>query len=110
VFDVLTTLRQPRLFGCVVPHRANTEGDLTLRTKLTAATALAGSLMFATLGWGLSGSANAAPTPALQHDAGMLTLVAQEGGGGDRGASASGGGGGVVPSAPDELMAAIAAR
>ena len=67
-----------------------------MRTKLTAATALAGSLMFATLGWGLSGPANAAPTPALKGDAGMLTLVARNGGGngGGGGASVSGGGNG----------------
>src|SRR5262245_49029087 len=68
------------------------KGDILMRTKFLAATALAGSLAVALLMWGPA-QATPAPTSTQATNGGLVTLVAQEGGGGGAGA---GGGGGHV--------------
>ena len=64
-----------------------------MRTKLLAATALAGSLTIASWMWG---AAQATPAPSAQAtNSGLVTLIAQQGGGGGGGGGhVSGGGGG----------------
>jgi hypothetical protein len=63
-----------------------------MRTKLLAATALAGSLAMASVIWG---SAQATPAPLLHAPSnGTVTLVGHEGGGGGGGGGRGGGGGG----------------
>ena len=59
-----------------------------MRTKLLAATALAGSLAIASVVWG-SAQAVPGPTATQAPNNGIVTLVGNEGGGG-------GGGGAVV--------------
>jgi hypothetical protein len=64
-----------------------------MRTKLTVAAALGGTLLATCL---VSGSAHAASVPVLKSDAGIVTLVGRGGGrgGGGGGMSRGGGGGG----------------
>ena len=65
-----------------------------MRTKLTVATALAGTLLATCL---VSGSAQATSLPVLKGDAtpGIVTLVGKGGGGGGGGGGRGGGGGGM---------------
>ena len=63
-----------------------------MRTELTVATALAGTLLATCL---ISGSAQATSLPVLKSDAtGIVTLVGNKGGGGHGGGHGHGGGGG----------------
>lgn len=64
-----------------------------MKTKLTVATALAGTLLATCL---VSGSAQATSVPVLKSDAnpGIVTLVGKKGGGGGGHARGGGGGGG----------------
>ena len=53
-----------------------------MRTTISIASALTGTMLLSVVGWGFSGSAHAAPAPILKSDSGLLTPVDQGGGGG----------------------------
>jgi hypothetical protein len=82
---VIATKAFPDLFF----NKATLKKELTMRTKLAVATALAGTLLATCL---VSGSAQATSVPVLKSDASMVTLVRKGGGGGHGGFKGHGGG------------------
>src|SRR5262249_59312281 len=92
---------QLRLRG-LVKYDLPLKGDILMRTKFLAATALAGSLAVASLMWGPA-QATPAPTSTQATNGGLVPLAAQEGRGGGGWAGGGGrhvsGGGGGRPAA-----------